>query len=70
MLKNILILLIYLYRLALSPFLGNCCRFTPSCSTYAQEAITIHGCFKGSWLALRRVLRCHPWHPGGKDDVK
>lgn len=67
--SKILIAIIRLYRMALSPLLGHCCRFEPSCSTYAIEAITIHGCLKGSWLALRRVLRCHPWHPGGKDEV-
>lgn len=70
MLVKLLTFIIYIYRLTISPLLGNCCRFEPSCSTYAIEAITIHGCFKGSWLALRRVARCHPWHPGGKDEIR
>ncbi len=69
LLRKAFIFPIRLYHLAISPLLGNCCRFEPSCSTYAVEAITIHGCLKGSWLALRRIVRCHPWHPGGKDEV-
>ncbi|MBX3708424.1 MAG: membrane protein insertion efficiency factor YidD [Gammaproteobacteria bacterium] len=64
-----LIAIIRLYRMAVSGLLGHCCRFEPSCSTYAMEAITIYGCFKGSYLAVRRVLRCHPWHSGGVDLV-
>jgi hypothetical protein len=49
--------------------MGNNCRFFPSCSTYAQEAIATHGALKGSYLALLRVTRCHPWHEGGEDPV-
>jgi len=64
-----LIAIIRLYRFAISRLWGNCCRFEPSCSAYAMEAIKIHGCPKGSFLALRRILRCHPWHPGGIDPV-
>jgi hypothetical protein len=57
------------YRLFVSPLSGPCCRFIPSCSQYAQEAIEIHGPFRGACLALRRLLRCHPFHPGGYDPV-
>lgn len=57
------------YRLLLSPWWGNQCRFTPSCSEYAIEALQQHGSLRGSWLALRRVSRCHPWHAGGFDPV-
>jgi uncharacterized protein len=57
------------YQLMLSPFLGNRCRFTPSCSQYASEAIGKHGACRGSWLAIRRILRCHPFCPGGYDPV-
>jgi putative membrane protein insertion efficiency factor len=67
--QRLLIALIRLYQLALSPFIGNQCRFTPTCSQYAREAVERHGALKGSWLALRRVGRCHPWHPGGHDPV-
>lgn len=57
------------YRFALSPWLGMHCRFYPSCSQYAIEAIESHGAGKGAWLALRRLARCHPWHSGGVDPV-
>ena len=57
------------YRLLLSPLMPPTCRFHPSCSKYALEALTSHGPFKGSWLATRRLLRCHPFHPGGLDPV-
>jgi putative membrane protein insertion efficiency factor len=66
---NALRLLIAGYRYALSPFLGPCCRFHPSCSGYADEALQRHGLWKGGGLALKRVCRCHPWHPGGFDPV-
>jgi putative membrane protein insertion efficiency factor len=61
--------LLLAYRYALSPMLGPRCRFYPSCSAYALEALDRHGALAGAWLALRRVLRCHPWHPGGYDPV-
>lgn len=67
--KHLIILLIKGYKLTLSPFLGRCCRFHPSCATYALEAVDRHGAFKGSWLTLRRIGRCHPWHEGGEDPV-
>ncbi|HMN46330.1 MAG TPA: membrane protein insertion efficiency factor YidD [Povalibacter sp.] len=57
------------YRYLISPLLGPNCRFHPSCSCYAEEAIGLHGPMKGSYLAAQRLLRCHPWHPGGYDPV-
>ena len=57
------------YQVLLSPFLGDSCRFTPSCSAYAMEAIEKHGALKGSWLALKRIGRCHPLCDGGYDPV-
>jgi putative membrane protein insertion efficiency factor len=61
--------LIRCYQLFVSPLLGPRCRFYPSCSHYALEALQAHGSIRGSYLALRRLLRCHPWHPGGYDPV-
>jgi hypothetical protein len=55
------------YRYLLSPWWGNQCRFTPSCSEYAMQALEQHGALRGSWLALRRLSKCHPWHAGGFD---
>lgn len=57
------------YQYLLSPFFGQHCRFTPTCSQYAIDALREHGLWRGSMLAARRVLRCHPWHPGGLDPV-
>ena len=67
--KKLLITLIKGYQYLLSPFLGCHCRFHPSCSSYALEAIEIHGILKGSYLIIRRLLRCHPFSPGGFDPV-
>jgi putative membrane protein insertion efficiency factor len=67
--KWLLLRLIDGYRLLLSPFFGTQCRFYPTCSVYAREAIEGHGPVKGSWLALKRIARCGPWHPGGTDPV-
>lgn len=57
------------YQYALSPFLGQHCRFHPTCSQYAIEALRLHGAGRGLLLAAKRLLRCHPWHPGGPDPV-
>ncbi len=67
--SKVLSLFIRGYRYALSPLLGVRCRFHPSCSAYALEAFERHGTARGAWLALRRLARCHPWHPGGHDPV-
>jgi putative membrane protein insertion efficiency factor len=64
------IALVRAYQIGLSPFLLPCCRFYPSCSEFAIDAIRRYGPLKGSGLALLRLLRCHPWHPGGYDPVK
>jgi uncharacterized protein len=66
---RLLLLMIEAYRLLLSPILGGYCRYQPTCSAYGQEAIRRHGAWRGSGLALRRVLRCHPFRPGGFDPV-
>ncbi len=67
--NKILIQLIKGYQWLLSPVLGQSCRFYPSCSQYAVEAIHQHGALHGGWLILRRICRCHPWHAGGCDPV-
>jgi putative membrane protein insertion efficiency factor len=68
--KTLLILLIKLYKYTVSPLLPRCCRFTPTCSEYAIEALGTYGALKGSRLSVLRILRCHPFHPGGFDPVK
>jgi uncharacterized protein len=67
--RRVLQILIRIYQLSLSPLLGQCCRFHPSCSHYAQEAIGRFGVMRGGRMATRRLLRCHPWNPGGFDPV-
>jgi len=63
------ILLIKIYQLIISPWLGPKCRYTPTCSHYAEEALRKHGVVKGLWLAIKRILRCHPWGGSGYDPV-
>jgi uncharacterized protein len=65
-----LLLAIFIYRYTLSPLIGNSCRFYPSCSHYAEDALRKYGALKGSTMAAKRVLRCHPWHEGGLDPVE
>ena len=66
---HLLLVLVGGYRRWVSPLLGPRCRFAPSCSAYAAEALAVHGAGRGSWLAVRRIGRCHPFHPGGHDPV-
>jgi putative membrane protein insertion efficiency factor len=63
------LILIRIYQWTLSPMLGPACRFYPTCSDYAYESIMRYGVLKGLWMALKRILRCHPFHPGGFDPV-
>ncbi|HSW82947.1 MAG TPA: membrane protein insertion efficiency factor YidD [Usitatibacter sp.] len=65
--SNLLLAVIRGYRYLLSPWWGGQCRFTPTCSEYAMDAIHAHGALRGTWLAMRRVSKCHPWHHGGFD---
>ena len=67
--SSALIALVRVYQILLSPLLGANCRFSPSCSQYAIEAIGKHGAIKGAWLAVRRIMRCQPFHAGGFDPV-
>ena len=69
MLKWLLIVLIRAYQILLSPLVGRCCRFYPSCSAYCLEAIRKHGALRGVWLGIIRISKCHPFHPGGVDLV-
>ena len=67
--KKLLIFVVRVYRKTISPFLPPSCIYTPTCSAYAEEALQKHGAVKGSVLAVKRILRCHPWHTGGYDPV-
>lgn len=67
--RRMLIALLRAYQYGVSPFLGRNCRFYPNCSEYAIEAVERHGGPRGTWLAAKRLCRCHPWHPGGFDPV-
>jgi putative membrane protein insertion efficiency factor len=69
MIKQLLLLLIKFYQFFISPLTGQNCRFYPTCSTYAVEAVQKYGSLRGSWLAAKRILRCHPFHAGGFDPV-
>ncbi len=69
LLRKIAVIPIRIYQIFLSPVLPNSCRFLPTCSAYAVEAIMTHGILRGSWLALRRLSRCHPWGGSGYDPV-
>lgn len=67
--RKLLLVPVRFYRYAISPLMAPRCRFFPSCSEYAIEAVERHGAWRGGWLAARRVCRCHPWNPGGIDEV-
>lgn len=66
---RILLLLVKAYQFMISPMLGPSCRYTPTCSEYAVQALTRYGAIKGLWLSIKRVGRCHPWHDGGYDPL-
>ena len=70
LIERFIIIVIYFYQNSLSLFLGPCCRFYPSCSNYAIESITRYGLGKGARMALKRIFKCHPFHPGGYDPVQ
>lgn len=67
--RTVIVRAICLYQKFVSPFLGASCRFYPSCSSYAREALEKHGVLRGGWLSMKRLCRCHPYHPGGIDPV-
>lgn len=69
-LQRLLIGILRAYRTAVSPLLGAHCRFHPTCSAYAAEALGEHGAARGTWMGVRRILRCHPYNPGGYDPVR
>jgi len=69
LLTTLLLLPVYFYRLCISPIMPASCRFTPTCSEYAIQALKKHGPFKGSWLTIKRLARCHPWGGSGYDPV-
>ena len=67
--RNLVVLILRLYRVVISPIYGDVCRYYPSCSSYALQAIQRFGVVRGSWMGTRRIARCHPWAAGGVDDV-
>lgn len=69
MMRRVIIKLIWVYQYFISPMSPPSCRFTPTCSHYASEAIAKHGVLKGGWMSLKRIIRCNPWNPGGYDPV-
>lgn len=68
--RGLLVALLRFYKAAVSPLLPPSCRFVPTCSEYAMEAVEKYGALRGGWMGVRRLLRCHPFHPGGFDPVK
>ncbi|MGM0420030.1 MAG: membrane protein insertion efficiency factor YidD [Bacillota bacterium] len=70
MFKKILLKLIKFYQRSISPFLPKSCRFYPTCSSYTAQAIEKYGALKGTWLGIKRILRCHPFNPGGYDPIE
>lgn len=70
MLKKVVLIFITGYQVLIRAFLPPACRFFPSCSEYCHQAISQQGILKGGWLGLKRILKCHPWHPGGVDELK
>ncbi len=69
MLKKPVIFFIRIYQWTISPLIGQVCRFHPTCSEYMVQSLQKHGFFKGLWLGIKRLSKCHPWHPGGSDPV-
>ena len=69
MIQKLILFLVWFYQKAVSPYFRPCCRYYPSCSAYAYEAVQKHGAFRGSFFALKRILRCHPFRRGGYDPV-
>jgi putative membrane protein insertion efficiency factor len=67
--SRFIVLLIRGYQYLISPLMGQNCRYSPTCSEYARQAVVKYGVFKGLWLGMKRVLRCHPWHEGGYDPL-
>ncbi|MDR0730298.1 MAG: membrane protein insertion efficiency factor YidD [Treponema sp.] len=67
--RKAVLLLIRLYQYAISPYFPSCCRYTPPCSAYAYQAVEMYGVCRGGFMAIKRILRCHPFHPGGYDPV-
>ncbi len=70
MIKKILLFLIKIYQKIISPIFGKKCRFYPTCSEYSRQAITKYGAIKGTYLSIKRILKCHPFHKGGYDPLK
>jgi len=70
MLERLVLLMIRCYQLFISPFKPPSCRFYPTCSSYTRDAVVHFGILRGTWMGLRRIFRCHPWHPGGYDPAE